>query len=135
MGLVWTEREKTFHTGETVIALASVLDQLHYSDGASVEIEAWQIWHHTDKDWFVGDCGGALKHHLGPQGAVGIANGDYEKLYGVLTTGDFHLYQLVKAARGGRPRARDLNEAAFTVAAASALLQRAKYQPFAIKIS
>ena len=89
MGLVWIEREKTFLTGNTVIALACVMQQLCYSDGEPVEIEAWQICHHPEKEWFVGDCGGALRHHLGPQGAVGIANGDYEQYYGVLTTGDF----------------------------------------------
>ena len=72
MGLVWVEREKTFHTGETVTALAAVLSQLRYSDGEPVEIEAWPIWHRPDKEWFVGDCGGALKHHMGPQGAVGV---------------------------------------------------------------
>lgn len=135
MGLVWVEREKTFRTGEAVTALACVFNELHYSDGEPVEVEAWPIWHRPGKQWFIGDCGGALRHHVGPQGAVGIANGDYEKLYGVMTTGDFHLYQLVEPGRGGRPLARDLDEAAFTVAAASALLQRAKYQPFAIAIS
>lgn len=76
MELVWVEREKTFRTGETVTALVSVLSQLRYSNGEQVEIEAWPIWHRPAREWFVGDCGGALRHHAGPQGAIGIANGD-----------------------------------------------------------
>lgn len=131
--LEWFERTKQFHTGEAVQSLVCVMKMLRYTDGTPVEIEAWPVL--NGPEWWVGDCRGALDHHLGPQGAVGIASADFEKLFGVLCSGDFHFYQLIQPGEDGQPSQLDLDEAAYVVAAASALLQRARYQSFAIKIN
>lgn len=134
-GLAWHKKIRTFHTGEEVEALEHTFLSIVYDDGLPVVVDAWPIW--DGSAWHIGDMRGALNHHLGPQGSFGVALGlwDVETLFGVTLTGDLCVSRLLPVEHGQAPAKELLDEAAYVICAVSALLQRTRYQPFALRIS
>lgn len=131
----WIQASKTSFTGESVEALQHTFTGMRYDDGTEIMVEAWPV--PDGSGWWVTDKRGALDHHLGPQGAVGVALAlwDTERLFGVQISGDYAVYKLLPVEPGQAPAQADLDEAAYVVCAVSALVQRARYQPIPLRIS